>query len=125
MLVRRDLVASVALGDVVELVTVVDHAGLRGGGRRDAVGGLGGCGSRRGVIIENADTGVGISLQASAVLADLGVPSSKLFLRDLLVRGDLTATVVLGDVVELLAVADHTRLCWLRSFNTNSNYVRN
>ncbi len=101
----------VALVNEMKFFTVLDHVRLCRLRRLDAVGrGGAGCGRWR-LIVDQTDAGIRVCPQTRAVGADLGVPSGKLLLGNVVVRGDLVACVAFGDEMKLVAVLDHL---WLR-----------
>ncbi len=109
VVVRSNLVASVAFVDVMEPVTILHHIRLRRLWGLYTIARL-----RRGRAADDADAGVCVSPHARALLADNHVPRGKVMLRDVVVRSNLVAGVAFEDVVKFVAVGDHARLSGLR-----------
>lgn len=125
LLIADDLLASVALGDVVELPAVGHHARLGRLRCLNAVTGRGGGGwllgssSGRGASDDtNAD--IDLSPQARTVVIHTRVPLGKVSEGDFLAAEHLGTARTLRHVVELVAVRDHSGLGWLRCLNAVS-----
>ena len=68
-------------------------------------------------MTDDRDASIGIRPQARATGASFGVPLQKLSESDTILRSNIGTALVLLDHVEFVAVADHARLNWVRSFD--------
>lgn len=110
-----DGVAALPDLDEVELIAVVDHTGLDGRRRRDAVA----RGCRRGRVADDGDADVRIKPETGARGAtDVGVPREKLGHRNTALGGDGLAAITALYEVEGVTVVYHAWLCRLGSLDT-------
>lgn len=114
----------VTADDEVKLVTVADHVWLSRLGSLDTIT-LGRCWGRsrywRGVLADDAHTGIGISPKTTASAANIGIPGAELCQRDAKFLGDGSTLIAGLHKVELVTVGNKVWLSGKRSLDTISS----